>query len=79
MVLTVSIVQLRLNKISAGFFLVHGYSQWIWRFLWLTPLGMTQIVQVAFPFWRFVLLIAWFRLISEMAAKNTALESKVCE
>jgi len=65
-VLTLSIWQLRLSKLSAAAFLIHGYSQWIWRSLWLTPSGTTWAVQLIFPLWRIALLIAWFRLISEM-------------
>ena len=65
-ILAISIVQLRLSKVAAAFFLIHGYSQWIWRWLWLTPLGRPLFVQVAVPLWRIALLVAWIRLISEM-------------
>jgi hypothetical protein len=69
-VLGIWIVQLRLSKISAAVFLIHGYSQWIWRWLWLTPLGMTNMAQLIFPLWRIALLVAWIGLISEMRQRT---------
>lgn len=66
LVLGVSILRLGLTRFAATAFLTHGYSQWIWRWLWLTPLGTTWPVQLAFPLWRIFLLIAWGKLISEM-------------
>jgi len=65
-VLGISIVQLRLSKLSAAIFLIHGFTQWLWTWRWLPLFSTTPIVHLAFPLWRVVLLIAWFRLILEM-------------
>jgi len=60
------IVQLRLSKISAATFFIHGYLQWIWRSLWINPFTKSQLVLLTFPLWRIALLVAWIALISEM-------------
>ena len=62
--LGISIVQFRVTKLSAAAFFIHGYSQWIWRYLWFTPLAKIQIF--LFPFWHIALLVAWIGLISEL-------------
>ena len=59
-----SIVQLRLGKIYAVAFFLHGYLQWIWRYLWFTSTE-SQILLFAFSFWYIVLLGFWIVLISE--------------
>lgn len=60
-----SILQWRLRKVFAGAFFIHGMSQWIWRFLWFTPLANTHIaILLGFPLWHIALLFAWSRLIS---------------
>jgi hypothetical protein len=64
--LAIAIYQFRLSRIAVVAFLIHGYTQWLWRWLWLTPLGSSIAVQVAFPGWRIVLFIVWYRLISEL-------------
>lgn len=60
--------QWRLSKKFAAIFIIHGYSQWIWRSLWFTPLASwAQIIfLLAFPLWRFALLVAWIRLTPAM-------------
>jgi hypothetical protein len=65
-----SIVQWRLSKISAGVFLVYGYSQWIWRFIWFIPLAGIQIdILLAFLLGRFALLVIWIKLVSVMVQR----------
>jgi hypothetical protein len=66
MLLTLSIMQLRLSKLFAVIFFLYGYFQWIWKSLWLTPLGTTWVVRLAFPLWHIAVFIAWMFLISEM-------------
>lgn len=66
MALAFGIMQLRLSKISAAIFLIHGYSQWIWRSVWLSPSGTDLVFQLVFPAWRIVLLIALVKLILEI-------------
>lgn len=68
-VLAIWIVQLQLSKISAAVFLLHGYSQWMWRWFWLAPLGTTRWVEFGFPLWRIILFFAWSNLISTMAQR----------
>jgi Domain of unknown function (DUF4062) len=54
-----SIAQFRVSKKSAVAFLIHGLTQWVWRYLWSTSLA-----KLAFPFWRSALLVNWILLIS---------------
>jgi hypothetical protein len=62
-----SIMQWRLSKISAAAFFIHGYSQWIWKYLWVTPwTGTHTVLLVAFSLWHIALLVAWIKLISAM-------------
>lgn len=62
-----SIMQWRLSKISAAAFFIHGYSQWIWKYLWATPwTGTHTVLLVAFSLWHIALLVAWIKLISAM-------------
>lgn len=68
-VLGISIVQLRLSKISAAIFLIHGFTQGLWIWLWRDLFSTTPAVHLAFPLWRLVLLIAWFQLISAMVRR----------
>lgn len=68
-VLGVSIVQLRLSKVSAVIFLIHGFTQWLWTGPWLPLFSTTPILHLAFPLWRVALLIAWFPLIAEMGQR----------
>ncbi|HKG45971.1 MAG TPA: DUF4062 domain-containing protein [Pyrinomonadaceae bacterium] len=75
-VLGISIVQLRLSKVSAAIFLIHGFTQWLWTWRWLPLFSTTPIVHLAFPLWRVALLIAWFRLISEMRQRVQPSEQK---
>jgi hypothetical protein len=71
------IVQLHHSKIYAVVLLIHGFTQWIWTWRWLTSFGTSPIVQLAFPFWRIALLIVWIRLISEMAQRAQPSEKKI--
>lgn len=65
-VLGLSIIKLRVSKLTAAAFITHGYLQWIWRDLWFNPLAENPIVAFAFPFWHIGLLVFWVTLISEM-------------
>jgi hypothetical protein len=65
-VLGISIVQLRLSRISAVIFLIHGFTQGVWIWIWRDLFSTTPAVHLTFPLWRLVLLIAWWRLISGM-------------
>ncbi len=75
-VLGVSIVQLRLSKLAATIFLIHGFTQWLWTWRWLPLFSTTPIVHLAFPLWRVALLIAWLRLISEMRQRVQPLSDR---
>ena len=61
-----TVLQLRLSKVSTAMFFIHGYSQWIWRDLWFSPLPAPLDVLIPFVFWHILLLIAWSKLIFEM-------------
>jgi hypothetical protein len=76
-VLGISIVQLRLSKIFSAFFFIHGLSQWIWTWRWLTSFGTTPAVQLGFPLWRIALLIVWMRLLSKMAERAQSSDQKL--
>lgn len=60
--------QWRLSKKVAAVLLIHGYSQGIWRSLWIAPLSSWAqfTFLLAFPLWRITLLFAWMRLIPAM-------------
>lgn len=73
MILAASILQLRVSKLTAVIFFIHGYCQWIWRYLWFTPLGEIQII--LFPLWYIALLITWITLISEMLVTSRVMIS----
>lgn len=68
-VLGVLIVQLRFSQIAAAIFIAHGITQWLWTWNWLNSFNTSPVVQLGFPLWRGVLLIAWMKLISEMAQR----------
>lgn len=68
-VLALWIMQLGLSKISAAIFFIHGFSQWVWRLLWLSSAETTQVIKLAFPVWRIVLLIAWIKLMSDISQR----------
>jgi uncharacterized protein DUF4062 len=62
--------QLRVSKIYAGIFFLHGYCQWIWKYLWLTQSPGARLVLLAlFPFWHFLLLCSWYKLITEILGR----------
>lgn len=73
-----SIVQLRLSKIFAVAFLIHGLSQWFWRSLWFTPLAKLHLASLlAFPLWHIALLFAWITLISTILQRAQPSHQKV--
>jgi len=76
MVLGISIVQLRLSKPVAAIFLIHGFTQWLWTWRWLPLFSTTPIVHLGFPLWRVAVLIAWFRLVSEMQQRVQPLSNR---
>lgn len=73
------IVQLGHSRKYAVVFLIHGFTQWLWTWRWLTSFGTSPIVQLAFPFWRIALLIVWIRLISEVAQRAQPSEKKITQ
>lgn len=75
-VLGISMVQLRLSKLSAAIFLIHGFTQWLWTWRWLPLFSTTPMVHLAFPLWHVALLIGWFRLISQMRQRVQPSEHK---
>lgn len=77
MILAISITQLQLRKNFAEAFLIHGYSQWGWRWLWISPLATNPLVQLGFPLWRVLLFIVWTRVISEMAKRTEPTDRKL--
>lgn len=77
MVVGISIFQLGFGKKSAEAFLTHGYTQWIWRLLLLSPWATTLVVQIVYPAWRVFLFIVWARLISEMAKRTEPPDQKI--
>lgn len=79
MVLAASITQLRFSKFFAAVFLIHGYSQAGWRWLWLSPLATTRLVQLGFPTWRIFLFIVWATLVSEMAQRIEPADQKIAQ
>jgi hypothetical protein len=73
-----SITQWRLSKVSAAAFSIHGYSQWIWRYLWVTPwTGRHIVALVACALWHIALLVAWTKLISAMIERAEPSYQKV--
>lgn len=79
MILGISIFQLGFGKGFTEAFLTHGYTQWVWRLLWLSPWATVPVVQLAFPAWRIVLFIVWTRLISEMAKRTEPVDQKIAQ
>ena len=75
-VLGVLIVKLRYSKIPAAIFIAHGITQWLWTWNWLTSFNTSPVVQLGFPLWHGVLLIAWMKLISEMVQRTRPAEEK---
>jgi len=73
-VLGIWIVQLHHSKIYAVVFLIHGFTQWLWPWRWLTSFGTSPIVQLAFPFLRIALLMVWIGLILEMLRRTQPTE-----
>jgi hypothetical protein len=69
LVVGIWIVQLRHSKIYAAVFLIHGFTQWIWTWRWLTSFSTDPFVQLGFPLSRVALLIAWIKLTSEMVQR----------
>ena len=70
LVLAASIWQLRVSKVYAAYFFLHGYFQWIWKYLWFLPSSKNQVmVLVLFPFWHIFLFFSWSKLISEMLGR----------
>ena len=76
-ILAITITQLRFNKNYAELFLIHGYTQWTWRWMWLSPWATNPLVQLGFPLWRAVLFIAWSKLILAMAERTEPAEKKL--
>lgn len=55
------------SKIAAAVFSIHGLSQPIWCFLWLTPPTATEtVILTAFPLWHIAVILIWIKLISAM-------------
>lgn|GEM_PF-2689245 len=79
MVLGISIFQLGYSKRFAEAFLIHGFTQWIWRLLLISPWATTLAVQLAFPTWRIFLFIMWSKLISEMAKGTEPADQKIAQ
>src|SRR5262249_1699536 len=68
----------RLNKLAAAAFVLHGFSQWIWRSLWFTPLAQTHdAILLGFPLSRFALLFGLTTLISATPKRAQAPHQKV--
>jgi Domain of unknown function (DUF4062) len=60
-----SVNEWHLSKIVAAIFVIHGFSQGIWRALWFTPLANTHpAILFGFPVSRLALVFAWTKLIS---------------
>jgi uncharacterized protein DUF4062 len=75
-VVAISMWKWRLNKFYAAAFLIHGYSQWIWRFLWSIPSPETHFAAaLAFPLWRMALFAAWIALVSAMLKLRITISS----
>ena len=73
-----SIWQWRVSKISPAVFFLHGYFQWFWRSVWFSPLtGISSVIFIAFPLWRIVLLLVWFRWISAILNRAESSYRKV--
>lgn len=77
MILSISILQLSFSRMSAAAFLIHGYSQWGWRWLWFGPWATSPLVQLGFPLWRVLLFFAWTKVLSEMAEGTQPPEEKL--
>lgn len=69
------IAQRHLSNKFAAIFLIHAYSQLIWRSLWFNPVAnwAPYAILLAFPPWRIALLLAWISLIRAML-QSTNLE-----
>ena len=78
-ILGISLFQLGYSKRFAEAFLIHGFTQWIWRLLLISPWAATLAVQLAFPTWRIFLFIMWTRLISEMAKTTETADQKIAQ
>jgi hypothetical protein len=69
-VLALSIWQLRVSKIYAVCFGIHGYCQWIWKFIYFPPsIEIQEVLLLLFPFWHLTLLFIWNKLITEMLGR----------
>lgn len=75
MVLGIKIWPLRVSKLSVAAFLLHGFTQWIWRDLWFTPSDKTQFLVLTYPLWHIALLFAWIIIISEMLVTSKVMIS----
>jgi Domain of unknown function (DUF4062) len=70
LVLTFSIWQLRVSKVYAVCFGIHGYCQWIWKFIYFPPsIEIQELLLLLFPFWHLALLFVWNKLITEMRGR----------
>ena len=78
-VLGISIFQLGYSQRYAEVFLIHGFTQWVWRLLFISPWATTLAVQLAIPSWRIFLFIMWTRLISEMAKGTEPPDQKIAQ
>ena len=66
-VVAISMWQWQLNKFYIAIFLIHAYSQWLWKFLWFIPSPEAYFTaSFAFPLWRGALFVAWLALVSAM-------------
>jgi Domain of unknown function (DUF4062) len=68
-VLAISIWQLRVSKIYAAYFFLHGYLQWIWKYLWFPAYQDSIMLLALFPFWHIFLWLSWNKLINEMLGR----------
>jgi hypothetical protein len=69
LVLSISIWQLRLSKIYVLYFFLHGYFQWWWKSVWLTPFIDLSMMILVLPMWHLALLYIWNKLIIEMLGR----------
>lgn len=76
LVVAISMLRWRLSKIYAVAFIVHGYFQWIWLFLWIPSSPATHFAAtLAFPLWRVALFVAWIALLSAMLKLRITISS----
>lgn len=72
-----SIAQLRLSRVFAAVFFIHGFIRWIWKPLWFDPLNSTPIVLLLFSGWHITLLFIWIQLILEIRQRPQPLYQRV--